>query len=116
MTSFITSSILKKKVTVCKEKEHCKNYVCCTTKQLDGCFQCGSFVCQDSILHKVHIQAFSLFIKLYGEEKLLDCLERNEQQGIIYHYPGGHIGDYDQYDTIEEIIDVILNGKRSTKD
>lgn len=95
----------------CKDKENCKNYVCCTTKNLDGCYSCQQFACQDSILHKVRIQAFSLFIKKYGEEKLLDCLERNELQGMVYHYPGGHVGDYDQYDTVEDIIHVILHGK-----
>ena len=42
---------------------------------------------------------------------LLDCLEENEKAGIAYHREG-IIGDYDEFDDLEELIDYIKTGKR----
>ena len=42
---------------------------------------------------------------------LLDCLERNEQNGIIYHREG-IMGDYDEFDDLEELIHFIKTGIR----
>lgn len=50
------------------------------------------------------------FVKKYGEEKLLDCLERNEKNGIVYHREGIH-GDYDEFDDIEKLMDFIMTGR-----
>lgn len=50
-------------------------------------------------------------MKRYGEEKLLDCLERNEQQGVIYHREGFH-GDYDDFENAEDLIVFILTGQK----
>ena len=55
--------------------------------------------------------AFTLFIKRYGEEKLLDCLAQNEKKGIVYHRKGFE-GDYDDFDNIEDLVDFILTGRR----
>jgi hypothetical protein len=44
-------------------------------------------------------------------EELLDCLERNEQNGIIYHREG-IMGDYDEFDDLEELIHFIKTGIR----
>mgnify|MGYP002556186791 CR=1 FL=1 len=49
--------------------------------------------------------------KKYGEEKLLDCLERNEKNGIVYHRNGIN-GDYDDFDDVEQLMDFILTGVR----
>ena len=35
-----------------------------------------------------------MYIKRYGEPNLLDCLERNEKAGVVYHREG-IVGDYD---------------------
>ena len=70
------------------------------------------FPCDNHMLNKLRVRTFAQFIKLYGEEKLLECLKRNEAQGIIYHYPDGHLGDYDQFETEEEIIKFILEGNK----
>ena len=43
--------------------------------------------------------------------ELLDCLERNEKAGIIYHREG-IMGDYDEFDDLEELIGFIKTGKR----
>ncbi len=45
-------------------------------------------------------------------ERLLDCLEENEKRGIIYHREG-IMGDYDDFDDVEKLIEFIKTGKRS---
>lgn len=40
---------------------------------------------------------------------MIECLKRNEAQRIIYYSDG----DYDQFETEEEIIKFILEGKKS---
>jgi hypothetical protein len=42
---------------------------------------------------------------------LLDCLERNEKNGIVYHREGIK-GDYDEFDDVEKLIDFIKDGKQ----
>ena len=42
---------------------------------------------------------------------MLDCLEKNEKNGVIYHREG-IIGDYDAFDNVEELISFIKSGKR----
>ena len=91
----------------CPQKDACKNYQCCTHKGYDYCFECPEFPCQDSILHKLRIRTFCKYIQLYGENSLKQQLKINQEKGIIYHYPHQHVGDYDQFDTEEEIIDYI---------
>ena len=54
---------------------------------------------------------FTLFIKRYGENELLDCLERNENNGIVYHREGIN-GDYDNFDDVETLIHFIKTGQR----
>lgn len=95
----------------CKDKGWCKNLQCCRARGLNGCWECGEFPCQGSMLDEVRIRAFARFAKEFGPEKLLDCLEMNEKSGIVYHYPGKLTGDYDKYETEERIIEMILNGK-----
>lgn len=94
----------------CPEKDNCKNYQCCIKLGYDNCYQCSKFPCNDSILHKLRIRTFAKFIGEYGEDKLLECLKRNEQAGIVYHYSNSHLGDYD-LDNEEAIYKLILLGK-----
>jgi len=91
-------------------KDKCKNYQCCINKGYDSCYECVEFPCQDSILHKKRVSVFCEFIGVYGEEKILDCLEENERQGIRYH-GDNNVGDYDKLTTKEEIFNLILNSK-----
>lgn len=96
----------------CIDKDNCKNYQCCTTKNYTYCFECPDFPCQDSILHKLRIRTFCKYIKLYGEKDLANRLKINSEMGIQYHYEKGHIGDYDQFDSEEAILNLIKNGKK----
>ena len=41
----------------------------------------------------------------------LECLERNEKYGIVYHREG-IVGDYDDFDDIEQLIHFIKTGER----
>ncbi len=46
-------------------------------------------------------------------EVLLDCLEENEKNGVVYHRRG-IMGDYDDFGDVETLIQFIKTGKRST--
>ena len=43
-------------------------------------------------------------------EALLDCLERNEKNGVMYHREGIN-GDYDKFENVEDLISFIQSGK-----
>lgn len=93
----------------CNNKDWCKHFKCCKEKHLNGCWECEAFPCGDhsggTYMHdKIRIHAFTEFIRRYGEEKLLNCLERIVKAGILYHYKGQLTGDYDQCKTVEEVI------------
>ena len=75
-----------------------------------GCYSC-EIDCKRGLLSKIKPYGFTLFIKRYGIEKLLDCLEENEKRGIVYHREG-IIGDYDDFDDVEKLIEFIKTGKR----
>ena len=54
---------------------------------------------------------FTLFIKRHGADVLMECLEQNEKNGIIYHREG-IVGDYDEFNDVEKLINFIKTGKR----
>ncbi len=94
----------------CHDKEWCQSFQCCQKQNLKGCWECQDFPCDNHMLNKLRVRTFAKFIGIYGEEKLLECLKRNEENGVVYHYQGSHIGDYDQFETEEEIMDLIMYG------
>ena len=83
---------------------------CSIAKELTHCYECEEN-CRKGLLSKIKPYTFTLFAKKYGEEKLLDCLERNEKNGIVYHREGIH-GDYDDFDDVERLMNFILTGVR----
>lgn len=94
----------------CSNNNLCENKKCSIKKGLTHCYMCNKD-CKKGLLSKIKPYTFTLFIKKYGEEKLLDCLERNENNGIIYHRDGIN-GDYDDFDDVEQLMNFILIGKR----
>ena len=40
---------------------------------------------------------------------MLDCLEKNEKNGVVYHR-NGIFGDYDDFDDTQKLIEFIKNG------
>lgn len=95
----------------CPDKENCKNFKCCTTIGYQSCYECKSFPCNNSILVKKRIQNFCKLIGQYGEEKILDILEENEKKGVKYHYDQQIVGDYDAFETDEELHAFLFKNK-----
>ena len=60
---------------------------------------------------KIKARAFAEYARRFGVDELLDCLEKNEKAGIVYHREG-IIGDYDDFDDIEALIRFIQTGNR----
>ncbi|MCM1006861.1 MAG: DUF3795 domain-containing protein [Ruminococcus flavefaciens] len=92
----------------CPDKDWCKNRKCSIEKGYEHCFECSEN-CGEFMLEKIKPKAFSEFARRYGMERLLDCLERNERSGIVYHQDGIK-GDYDDFDDVEKLIGFIENG------
>ena len=91
----------------------CENRICSAEKGLKHCYECGED-CRKQLLGKIKPYVFTLFARLYGEKELLDCLERNEKNGVVYHREG-ITGDYDDFEDTEELIRFIRTGKRSNE-
>lgn len=94
----------------CAAWDQCQNYGCVTQRGLEGCWECPDFPCGKGMLGNPRMRAFARFAREYGIDRLLDCLERNEQAGIIYHHPGGLTGDYD-LENEQEILDLLEHGR-----
>ena len=99
----------------CKDAQWCEVRRCCIDKNLNGCFECKPAECRKGLYaEKIKPRALAEFARRYGVAELLDCLERNEQAGIIYHREG-IMGDYDDFNDLEELIEFIRTGKRHEK-
>lgn len=94
----------------CPDNDVCENKRCSIEKELTHCYKCEEN-CKKGLLGKIKPYTFTLFAKKYGEEKLLDCLERNEKNGVVYHRDGIN-GDYDDFDDVEQLMNFILTGAR----
>jgi hypothetical protein len=53
---------------------------------------------------KERIRAFATFLQRHPESTLLQVLARNEELGVLYHYEGQLIGDYDSLGDEEAIL------------
>ena len=95
----------------CIGSQWCENTKCSKKREIAHCHECEEFPCGKGMLVKTRLQAFSEFARRYGKEELLDCLERNESMGIMYHREG-FISDYDGFSDIEELIEFIKSGKK----
>jgi hypothetical protein len=96
----------------CEGRDWCQNRSCCIEKGLGGCWECPEFPCGKGLLAKPRARAFATFALGRGEDDLLDALEENEKAGMVYHYEGQLVGDYDVPDTEDGIIELILHGKQ----
>ena len=79
-------------------------------KGISHCYACGED-CRKGLLGKIKPYAFTQFIKRYDVDSLLDCLEKNEARGILYHREG-IVGDYDDFEDVDALIAFIKTGKR----
>lgn len=94
----------------CPDKNWCENRKCSLSKEIAHCYECSQH-CRKGLLGKIKPYGFTQFAKRYGEMALLDCLKRNEQNGVIYHREGIN-GDYDDFADTEALIQFIRIGKR----
>ena len=94
----------------CPDKAWCVNRKCSIEKEIEGCYQCPE-TCRKGLLGKIKPYGFTLFVKQFGLEHLLDCLQRNEEKGVVYHRTG-IVGDYDDFDDVEELLRFIETGER----
>ena len=92
----------------CPDKDWCENRKCSLEKSVAHCYECPED-CHKGLLSKIKPYGFTLFAKRYGEDVLLNCLERNEKNGVVYHREG-IVGDYDDFDHAEKLIGFILLG------
>lgn len=67
--------------------------------------------CRKGLLAKIKPYGFTVFARRYGVEALLNRLEENEKNGVIYHRRG-IVGDYDDFDDVEALIQFIQTGTR----
>ena len=77
---------------------------------IENCYLCETD-CKKGLLAKIKPYGFTVFVKKYGIEALLNCLEENENNGVVYHRQG-IVGDYDDFDDVEKLIQFIRTGKR----
>ena len=94
----------------CPDKEGCENRNCSIRRGISHCYCCENG-CIKGILSKIKPYGFTVFARRYGVVTLLDCLEKNEQMGVVYHREGVN-GDYDMFDDLEELIQFIKTGQR----
>ena len=94
----------------CPDKDWCENRKCSLEKSVAHCYECRED-CRKGMLSKIKPYGFTLFAKRYGEDVLLNCLERNEKNGVVYHREG-IVGDYDDFDDAEKLIGFIPSGTR----
>ena len=76
----------------CHRTGFCENRPCSMDRGIGHCYECNE-ECKKGMLTKIKPYGFTTYIKRYGESNLLDCLERNEKAGVVYHHEG-IIGDY----------------------
>lgn len=94
----------------CPDFASCEVRACSRERGLAGCSECP-VPCRRGIRAMIKPYAFSEFARRCGEEHLLDCLERSERAGVVYHRKGV-TGDYDDFDNLEELIAFIETGVR----
>ena len=94
----------------CPDREWCENRSCSIEKGIGSCYLC-EIDCKKGLLAKIKPYGFTVFAKRYGVATLLHCLEENENNGVVYHRQG-IVGDYDDFEDVEELLYFIRTGKR----
>lgn len=79
----------------CASYDSCRSFGCCASTGRAGCWQCDEFPCDWDMLGKLRVRTFARYAALRGEQALLDALRRDEARGVLYHYTGKLVGDYD---------------------
>lgn len=94
----------------CPDHDWCAAYKCTREKGISHCYKCPDN-CREGMQAMLRPYGFGLFARRCGEDALLDCLEANERRGVVYHRRD-FTGDYDGFETVEELFAFIRTGKR----
>jgi RimJ/RimL family protein N-acetyltransferase len=94
----------------CENRQNCAIYRCASAKGLAGCYACDQFPCAESMFLSVRVRAFNRFAQAFGVPALMQRLQHNAQDGVVYHRPDRLTGDYDLYATEDEIVRFIQHG------
>ena len=94
----------------CKSDD-CDIKACCREKGLDYCFECKDYPCGKDMHKGIRSRAFNTVAKTEGLDKLAEYLYTNYNCGITYHRSDKLTGDYDKCETVEEVTDLLKNGK-----
>jgi len=97
----------------CRDKDWCKNRNCCLSRGIKGCWECEAFPCEGGMLDKPRIRTFARMVNELGEARLMECLARNERDGVVYHDPGQLTGDYDRCESEAALAALIVKGVSS---
>ena len=101
------------KMRGCKKVSHCSIYNCAIKKELDGCYQCDDFPCDEDMLKGTRNRTFNLYARKFGKNALLERLHINYENGITYHKPNDQKGDYDLLETEDDILRLIGFGSHN---
>lgn len=89
----------------------CEVRKCCIEKGLQYCYECNNAEsCNKGLLGNLKPHTFTVFAKTYGMETLLDRLEENERNGVVYHREE-FCGDYDDFNDTDALINFIKTGR-----
>ena len=93
----------------CRDSLSCKNYRYCSEKGLNGCWECDSFPCDAPMLTTPRVRAFARYAAENGLNALLRALKNNQEHGVLYHYKGKLSGDYDLFQSEDEIMAFLIS-------
>lgn len=94
----------------CKQGSDCSVYQCAITRNIDGCYECDDFPCEEKMLQGIRNRAFNRYAGTYGKQALLNRLRINFDNGITYHRSNGFKGDYDLLTNEDDILRLIHFG------
>ena len=100
----------------CKDRSCCQPFNCCKQKKFNGCWECPAFPCDNPMFNKQRVRAFAAFVLEHGEAALIRALQKNEADGVLYHYPGRLVGDYDLPENGSAIRAMLLRGLEAAQD
>ncbi len=95
--------------------EGCYQYGCCNGKGFNGCWECNEFPCNRDMFAggNIRLKAFVRCAREEGVLKLAEYLKRNADQGIQYHKDKELTGDYDGFQSEQEVLLMLRTGKRN---
>ncbi len=92
----------------CRERcEGCSIKECGKTRNINGCWECNEFPCDERMFKNRKNRAFVQCAKEEGVQKLAKYLKKSFDRGINYHNEDGTPGDYDSLDSEYEILQLL---------